>query len=138
MVNSVLAAAQSRRGADLALGVAGADQETEPVVSFDTARPRLLITAIENYLAQQQHLLDPRISSLIEADPDGARTLLNYLEAGSDVGRVATQMHLHPTTVRYRLRRATRATGIDHSTGPDRFAMHVQLRCGLRPELSAG
>ncbi|HEX8080878.1 MAG TPA: helix-turn-helix domain-containing protein [Jatrophihabitans sp.] len=138
IVDSVLTAAQSRRGAELALTVARAGPRTDPVAGFDTARPRLLITAIENCLSEQQHLLDPRISSLIESDPDGAWTLLNYLEAGSDVGRVATQMHLHPTTVRYRLRRATQATGIDPSGGAARFAMHVQLRCGLRPELSEG
>jgi DNA-binding PucR family transcriptional regulator len=138
IVDSVLSAAQSRRGAELALTVARAGPRTDPVAGFDTARPRLLITAIENCLFEQQHLLDPRISSLIESDPDGAWTLLNYLEAGSDVGRVATQMHLHPTTVRYRLRRATQAIGIDPSGGAARFAMHVQLRCGLRPELSEG
>jgi len=133
MVDSVAAAGSSRRGAELALDVA----DTAAVVSFDTVRPRLLITAIENCLAQQEHLLDPRIASLISTDPDGARTLLNYLETGSDVGRVASQMHLHPTTVRYRLRRAGQAVGVDLSGGPDRFALHVQLRCGLRPELSA-
>ena len=138
IVDSALAAAQSRRGAELALGVAPAGPRTDPVAGFDTARPRLLITAVENCLSEQEHLLDPRISSLIESDPDGAWTLLNYLEAGSDVGRVATQMHLHPTTVRYRLRRATQAIGIDPSGGAARFAMHVQLRCGLRPELSEG
>lgn len=138
MVDSVLAAAQSRRGAELALGVPAVHPATEPVVGFDATRPRLLITAVENCLSEQQHLLDPRISSLIESDPDGAWTLLNYLEAGSDVRQVATQMHLHPTTVRYRLRRATQAVGIDPSGGAARFAMHVQLRCGLRPELSEG
>ena len=138
MVDSAPAAAQSRRGADLALGVTATDPTAEAVTGFDAARPRLLITAIENCLAEQEHLRDPRISALIETDPDGAWTLLNYLEAGSDVGQVATQMHLHPTTVRYRLRRATQAVGIDPSAGAARFAMHVQLRCGLRPELSAG
>jgi DNA-binding PucR family transcriptional regulator len=138
VVDSALAAARSRRGAELALSLAGAGSPAESVSGFDTARPRLLITAIENCLAGQPHLLDPRISSLIQSDADGAWTLLNYLEAGSDVGRVAAQMHLHPTTVRYRLRRATQAVGIDPSGGADRFAMHVQLRCGLRPELSAG
>ncbi len=133
MVDSVPAAPESRRGAELALSLPG----TAPVVAFDTVRPRLLIAAVENCLADQGHLLDPRIGRLIETDPEGARTLLNYLEAGSDVARVAAQMHLHPTTVRYRLRRVSQATGIDHSGGPDRFAVHLQLRCGLRPELSA-
>ncbi len=133
MVDSVAGAGESRRGAELALGV----EETGPVVSFDIVRPRLLIGAIENCLAGQPHLLDPRIASLISADPDGARTLLDYLESGSDVGRVASQLHLHPTTVRYRLRRVSQALGIDLSAGHDRFAVHVQLRCGLRPELSA-
>lgn len=134
VVDSVRSAARSRQGAELVLSLAG----TDPVSSFDAARPRLLISAIENCLAQQQELLDPRVSALIETDPDGAWTLLNYLDAGSDVGRVAAQMHLHPTTVRYRLRRAGQATGIDLSGGGDRFAMHVQLRCGLRPQLSGG
>jgi sugar diacid utilization regulator len=134
VVDSVPSAARSRQGAELVLGVAG----TDPVSSFDAVRPRLLISTIEKCLAEQQDLLDPRVSSFVEADPEGARTLLNYLDAGSDVGRVAAQMHLHPTTVRYRLRRAFQATGIDLSGGPDRFAMHVQLRCGLRPELTGG
>jgi len=134
VVVSAPSAARSRRGADRALAVAGAD----PVSSFTAVRPRLLISAIENCLASQEDLLDPRISWLAETDPDGARTLLDYLDAGSDVGRVAARMHLHPTTVRYRLRRAARATGIDLSEGPDRFALHVQLRCGLRPPLSEG
>ncbi|HST46210.1 PucR family transcriptional regulator [Jatrophihabitans sp.] len=134
MVDSVPAAAGSRRDAELALGLAG----SAAVVAFDAVRSRLLIAAVENCLAHQQHLLDPRIGELIETDPEGARTLLNYFEAGSDVGRVASQMHLHPTTVRYRLRRVSQATGIDHSGGPDRFAVHLQLRCGLRTQLSAG
>ncbi len=134
IVDSAPVAAQSRQGAELALGVAG----TDPVTDFDTARPRLLIAAIENCLTEHGNLVDPRVSDLIRTDPDGAWTLLNYLEAGSDVGRVAAWMHLHPTTVRYRLRRAIQATGIDLSGGADRFALHVQLRCGLRPELSEG
>jgi DNA-binding PucR family transcriptional regulator len=134
VVESVPAAARSRHGAELALGVAG----NEPVSSFDEVRPRLLIRAIEDCLHQHDDLLDPRVASLVRTDPDGAWTLLNYLEAGSDVGRVARQLHLHPTTVRYRLRRATQAAGIDISGGPARFAVHAQLRCGLRPELSEG
>jgi hypothetical protein len=134
VVDSVPAAARSRGGAERALGVAG----TDPVSSFDAVRPRLLISAIEDCLARQADLLDPRIGALIDTDPDGAWTLLNYLEEGSDVGRVASRMHLHPTTVRYRLRRVTQAAGIDLSGGPATFALHVQLRCGLRPQVSEG
>ncbi len=133
VVDSVSGAGSSRRGAELALGVG----ETGAVISFDSVRPRLLSSAIENCLAEQPHLLDPRIEQMISADPNGARTLLNYLESGSDVGRVASQMHLHPTTVRYRLRRVGQAIGIDLSGEGNRFAVHVQLRCGLRPQLSA-
>lgn len=134
VVESVAAAAQSRRGADLALSVAG----TDPVLAFDAARPRLLTSAIENVYSEQPHLLHPRISALVAADPDGARTLLNYLDAGSDVARVAAELHLHPTTVRYRLRRALERSGIKLSEPWERFAVHVQLRCGLRPGLSGG
>jgi DNA-binding PucR family transcriptional regulator len=134
VVGSATAAAESRRGADLALGLPG----DEPVRSFEAARPRLLAAAIERTLARQPELLDPRLTGLIDNDPDGAATLLSYLDSGSDVTRVATQLHLHPSTVRYRLRRAAESTGIEVFKAPDLFAIHVQLRCGLRPELSEG
>jgi DNA-binding PucR family transcriptional regulator len=134
MVDSATAAADSRRGADLALGLAGA----EPVTSFETARPRLLVAAIARAVARRPELADPRLAELIENDPDGAETLLNYLDCGCDVGRVAALLHLHPSTVRYRLRRAAETGGIDLFGAADLFAIHVQLRCGLRPELSEG
>lgn len=127
-VESVAGIELSRRAADLALGVAG----ELPVLGFDAARGRLITGLAENALAQQPELIDPRVRTLVQTDPDGARTLLDYLDSGSDVGRVAAGLGIHPTTVRYRVRRAVHALELDLAETEARLASQLQLRCGLR------
>lgn len=126
LVEDTDGAPRSARAADLALVAT-----TEPVISFTASRPRLIVTAVEDCLAQQLELLDPRIKKLIDSDQAAARTLLGYLDAGSDVGRVASQLKIHPTTVRYRLRHAVQDLDIDLTVAEDRLATQLQLRCEL-------
>lgn len=120
-------AGTSLRQAELALR-APADT---PVRRFDRVRNRLLTTVIDNYLDRQQDLLDPAVDQLVAEDPDSARTLLRYLDTGSDVSRVATEMAIHPTTVRYRLRRVAKAIDMDLANPDDRLSVQLQLRHGL-------
>ncbi|MFL6162229.1 MAG: PucR family transcriptional regulator [Jatrophihabitantaceae bacterium] len=134
VVRTVAQAAESARGAELV----GSVQTAEPVLSFGRARNRLIIQAVHNFLSQQANLLDDRITELIAHDPVNAGTLLRYLDTGSDVGRVATELAVHPTTVRYRLRRAGQALGIDLADPDDRLAVQLQLRHGLRSGPVAG
>lgn len=134
LVTDAALAVHSRRSADLALGV----DSTEAVLHFDAARPRLIATVVENALCQQDALIDPRIQRLIESGPEDARTLLGYLDTGSDSVRVAAELGVHPTTVRYRLRKAVQALGCDLADPDDRLSVQLQLRCGLRARASAG
>jgi DNA-binding PucR family transcriptional regulator len=127
-VESVAAAPRSRHTADLALGV---DQVTG-LLDFAAVRARLITALAENSVAQQAELLDVRFTELIGADPDSARTLLGYLDTGSDVRRVADELDVHQTTVRYRLRRAAASLGLDLADPEDRLSAQLQLRCGLR------
>jgi len=134
VVPAVAQAADSARGAELVTSV----ERTEPVLSFGRARNRLLLQAVRDLLGQRAELLDPRVAELIDRDPASARTLLCYLDTGSDVGRVAAELAVHPTTVRYRLRRTSSALGMDLADPDDRLAIQLQLRHKLRSRSSAG
>jgi DNA-binding PucR family transcriptional regulator len=56
-------------------------------------------------------LLDP-----LERNTDLIRTLEVYLANDLDRRRAAAQLHVHPNTLDYRLRRIVELTGIDPST----------------------
>lgn len=51
-----------------------------------------------------------------------------YLMASGDVGVAAERLHLHPNTIRNRLRRARRSCGVDVDDPPTRLALMVHLR----------
>ena len=121
-------AARSRRGADAASGVMVAEE----VLSFDAAWPRLVTRRVEDFLVVQEGLADERVQSLIETDRATALTLLACLDTGSDVTRVAADQHIHPTTVRYRLRKAGETLDRDLTEPDVRLAVQLQLRAGLR------
>lgn len=126
--------AESARGAELVMTL----ETSEPVLSFGRARNRLLIQAATDFVGRQADLLDPRVAELISRDAVSARTLLCYLDAGSDVGRTAAVLAVHPTTVRYRLRRTSGALGMDLTNPDDRLAIQLQLRRELRSGPLAG
>lgn len=134
IVPTVAQAAESARRAELVRSV----QADEPVLSFSRARNRLLIRAVRDFLEEQADLADPRVAELISRDAASADTLLRYLDTGSDVGRVAAELAVHPTTVRYRLRRTSTALGIDLADPTDRLAIQLQLCRGLRSRPFAG
>jgi sugar diacid utilization regulator len=132
LAGEVSGAPDSRRAAEFALTV----PSTEPVLSFDDVRARLVTDSIQNHLETQlishPELLDPRIVALVRDEPVNARTLLDYLDAGCDVVRVADLLGVHPTTVRHRLRRAQNRLHGQLSEPDERLATHLQLRCSLR------
>lgn len=132
LADSLAQAARSRREADLALEAA----DDAAVVSFEATRPRLVAALLEKALADRPELRDRRFDDLVRTDPDGARTVLAYLDTGSDVARVAAALHVHPTTVRYRLRKVADTVGLDLDDADTRLSAHVHLRCGLRAAAS--
>lgn len=130
VVETVAAAVASRRGADLALSRPG-----PAAVRFDTVRPALLVDAALETVRHRAELLDPRLAALTDSD---AATLAGYLASGSDVAATAERLGVHPTTVRYRLRRLADRDGLD-LTDPDvRLASELQLRATARMNTPPG
>jgi hypothetical protein len=57
-----------------------------------------------------------------------AETLLAWLESADNAGVAASRLHVHPQTVRYRLRQLTELFGDALSDPDSRFALQVALR----------
>jgi PucR C-terminal helix-turn-helix domain len=57
-----------------------------------------------------------------------AETLLAWLESADNAGAAASRLHVHPQTVRYRLRQLTELFGDGLSDPESRFALQVALR----------
>jgi hypothetical protein len=117
-------AARSRRGADDAY-----DKGLAAVTEFAEVRAPLLVErTLADIAGNAGDYLDPALTGLLAESPDLATTLRRYLDTGSDVTAVAASLQLHPTTVRYRLRRAGEITGLDLSDPDQRLAAQLQLR----------
>ncbi|MFC4584971.1 PucR family transcriptional regulator [Sphaerisporangium corydalis] len=57
-----------------------------------------------------------------------AETLLAWLQCGYNANEVAARLHVHPQTVRYRLRQATELFGDQLKAPNDRFELEIALR----------
>jgi hypothetical protein len=158
-VISVTDAAGSRRGADLVLNAArerlrdsvdGNDATTgqgvrqpqthrppspaadDGLLLFDRQRPRLLSELLVKTLRTRPDLHDPQLTSLTLDHPELARTLLRYLESGTDAVATAATLSVHVTTVRYRLRKLLALFEADLDDSEVRLAAQLQLRADLR------
>jgi PucR C-terminal helix-turn-helix domain len=60
--------------------------------------------------------------------PDLEITARTVLDQGGDIARAAAQLHIHRTTLYYRLDRIEALTGVNLKTSPQRDALHMALR----------
>jgi PucR C-terminal helix-turn-helix domain len=98
------------------------------------------VEALLDIAARQPELLDGRIAALTD-DPQHAvlaETLLTWFRHDRDMAATAAAMHLHVNTVRYRLRRAQEAAGLDLSDWDERLLAEVQLRMWHENRQAAG
>jgi DNA-binding PucR family transcriptional regulator len=75
------------------------------VTSLAEARTTVLLDEIVTIVGAEPRLVDPRVRELQARDPALLQTLRVYLDEFGDVGAAAQQLHVHPNTVRYRIRR---------------------------------
>ncbi|ULE31471.1 PucR family transcriptional regulator [Mycobacterium sp. IDR2000157661] len=98
------------------------------VTSVAEARTAVLIDEIVTMMSANERLLDPRVRELRDHEPTLADTLQAYLDGFGDVAAVAGRLHVHPNTVRYRVRRAEQLLSTS-LTDPDvRLLLSLSLR----------
>lgn len=116
----------SRQEADRVLDAIGRDLDAE-VATLADVRSQVLISETLALLAENPRVRDPRVTRL-----DGvlAGSLLAYLDAFGDVRAAAATLHVHPNTLRYRMRKATEVSGLDLDDPLQRLFAQLQLRLG--------
>jgi PucR C-terminal helix-turn-helix domain/GGDEF-like domain len=124
-------ASASLRWARRALSLARPDPARRPdgIVHCDQQLPALVLLA-DAELARV--LSGQALAPLRGLRPDQAdrlaETLLAWLESADNAGVAASRLHVHPQTVRYRLRQITELFGDGLSDPESRFALQVALR----------
>jgi DNA-binding PucR family transcriptional regulator len=121
--------AESRREADQVLSALA--RHAESVATLDDVRGGVLLADVLDRLATDSWTGDQRLSALTDHDAaHGSRlaaSLLAYLDAFGDVGAAAKALHVHPNTLRYRVRQATRLTGLDLADPRERLVATLCL-----------
>ena len=102
------------------------------VTSLDEAHTTVLLDEIVAHVAGRQRLVDPRVRELREQDPMLADTLAAYLDGFGDIAAVAQRLHVHPNTVRYRLRRIEKLLSTSLDDPDDRLVLALGLRATER------
>ncbi|KAA2261328.1 PucR family transcriptional regulator [Solihabitans fulvus] len=122
---------ESRQEADRVLDAMARDLDTD-VATLADVRAEVLISETLALLAEHQRVRDPRLTAILAHDAEQgsqlARSLLAYLDAFGDVRGAARELHVHPNTLRYRVRRAAEVGGLDLDDPKQRLFAQLQLR----------
>ncbi|MFC9250422.1 PucR family transcriptional regulator [Amycolatopsis thailandensis] len=109
--------------------IASATTALGPVAQYS----KLGVYALLSQLSAQQvsDALHPGVRSLLnagQANDDLIETLTVYLDSAGDAKRAVATLHIHRTTLYYRLKRIQELTGLDLSLGDDRLSAHLSLK----------
>lgn len=101
------------------------------VTTLAESRTAVLLGEILDLVAARPELWDPRLDALTDYDHRHGGELrasaAAYLAEHGDVRRAAEGLRVHPNTLRYRLRRVERITGLDLRNASDRLLLELQV-----------
>jgi len=102
------------------------------VTTVDEARTTVLLDEIVTQVAAQPRLVDPRVRDLRAREPMLAHTLQAFLDGFGDIAAIARALHVHPNTVRYRIRRVEQLLATSLDDPDDRLVLALALRATER------
>ena len=124
---------RSHRDADAALRVLrrrAAAGETR-VAGFAELRSAIQVDRVHQLIAEDAGLLDGHAQTLLQWDEERgtylAESLRAYLEAFGNVADAAERSHVHPNTLRYRVRKACGIAGLDLADPDQRLMAQLHL-----------
>ncbi len=122
-------AAAARAEVDRVLDSAGRHPGAlRQVTSLAEARTTVLLDEIVTLVGADDRLIDPRVRELRKHDPMLADTLRAYLDSFGDVAGAAQWLHVHPNTVRYRVRRIEKLLSTSLADPDVRLLLSLSLR----------
>lgn len=131
-VPGLAAVPESRAEADRILDAMGRGGVRLEVAALADVQAEVLVSEVLALLQERPGLRDPRLTALAGYDRRHgtrlAESVLAWLEAFGEVRHAADALHIHPNTLRYRVRRAEQLTGIDLTQPHQRLLTMLQLR----------
>ncbi len=99
----------------------------ERVSTLAESRTSVLLGEIADLVAGREQLRDPRLQALIDDDRTRDGSLVSsveqYLDHFGDVRAASASLHIHPNTLRYRVRRAEQVLDMQLSNPEDRLLL---------------
>ncbi|HEX4358391.1 MAG TPA: helix-turn-helix domain-containing protein [Pseudonocardia sp.] len=113
-------------------GAAPASATAAPAVAtISELRSEMLLGEVLDVLGERPDLRHPGVDALVAHDEQRGgelvASLLAYLDALGDVRAAAATLHVHPNTLRHRLRRARAVSRVAWDDPRERLAGHLQL-----------
>lgn len=106
------------------------------VTTLADSRTSVLLREIVDLIGAHAQLLDPRIEVLLAYDEKTGSSLCDslevYLDHVGDVRAAADTLHVHPNTLRYRVKRVEKILGLDLADPDTRLLVELQLRVRKR------
>jgi DNA-binding PucR family transcriptional regulator len=128
----VSALSRSRDSADRALRVLRSGSSSRRVARASDVHIESLMLQLADLAAAEGHQTSGPVARLAAYDAAHrtqlVETLRAWLDAFGDAISAAAQVHVHPNTFRYRLRRIGEVGGIDLDDADSRFAAMLELR----------
>jgi DNA-binding PucR family transcriptional regulator len=132
----IAAAGISRNEADLTLRVLRTKNDWEHDGLFASMRHDIVLNEIVEVLRARpilvRGLLDRLITHDRQRDTDYVTTLRIYIDSFGDMRSAAESLHLHPNSLRYRIKRLTEIGGLD--LGDPKLRLVLQLLFAMAPE----
>lgn len=127
-VSSLADVAAARAEVDRVLDATTGDQR---VTTLADSRTPVLLGEIMDLVADHPELRDPRLDALLAYDQKYGSAMREsvqaYLHHFGDVRAAATELQVHPNTLRYRLKRAEDILDIDLGDASGRLLVEIQL-----------
>ncbi|WP_327213063.1 PucR family transcriptional regulator [Rhodococcus sp. Leaf278] len=102
------------------------------VTTLEESRTSVLLGEILELIGNHEQLRDPRIAELDRYDASNdsrmRESLETYLACFGDVRSAADRLHVHPNTLRYRIRRVEQILDLDLTDSDARLLVEIQLR----------
>ncbi|MEV6208812.1 helix-turn-helix domain-containing protein [Kitasatospora sp. NPDC051914] len=122
----------SREQADRILDAMARGGVPNQVAALSDVQAEVLVSEVLALLQDHTHLRDARLTALADYDRKHgtrlAESVLAWLDALGEVRVAADALHIHPNTLRYRVRRAEQLTGLDLAQPQQRLLAMLQLR----------
>lgn len=126
-LDGLASAAAARADVDRVFASAGRHPGAiRAVTSTEEARTTVLLDEIVARIGDG--LVDPRVQWLRDNEPMLADTLQAHLDCFGDIAGAAEFLHVHPNTVRYRIRRVEKLLGTSLGDPDDRLVLALGLR----------